>query len=674
MDCSRSQGALSERMDGEHLSPRVTAALDQHLAGCSTCRAFEQRSYRLREQARFAIAPAVPDLVGPIMAAVERESQVRAPARTGMRVMRTTGERQLRRPLFRTLAPAVAALLVGAIAGSLLVGGPFPEPGGRSAIAAAAVTRGVASAASKLSAYQANFQITEYHFSTDVPVRELSMNVWFEAPERFRLDIADHTSYPDTGFTPTDLSLVVNGPTWYSSGPAPCQFSRCPQKQTVITHRVPFSSTTPAPTDLVLPVTTLADANQLTVLGLGTVLGRNAVEVQLPFERARALFPFLDLGGSWRPFFPNDRVVLWLDASSWFPLRWSVYPASGLERDQWALRFGLPEEPSKSAIFEVSALSVDERVPTPGTFTIPHVKTATDAGATVIDLADASKQTGFAPVIPGTVEGLDLYRVVLPPAEEQPTADETLITYSKGLSWLKVGETRSWSQDAFFGPVGFHAKQVALPNGGIAYYEPASADHGRRLSIHSAGVDLYVETNLSRQDLLGVAGSLPARGIEIPESWRVRVAPGGVTERVSLAEAAAQLPFPLLEPHHLPAGYDLASAELVRVRDRLGVNVYFQQSDADLGSGPIRFHAEAGQELPPASAASQSAIEVLGTQGRWTPDRGQLEWVKDGVYYSLDGPGLGLEDLLAVAASMGPLDSLDSGAAPSPSATAGAGS
>ena len=253
-------------MDGEHLSPRVTAALDQHLAGCSTCRAFEQRSYRLREQARFAIAPAVPDLVGPIMAAVERESQVRAPARTGMRVMRTTGERQLRRPLFRTLAPAVAALLVGAIAGSLLVGGPFPEPGGRSAIAAAAVTRGVASAASKLSAYQANFQITEYHFSTDVPVRELSMNVWFEAPERFRLDIADHTSYPDAGFTPTDLSLVVNGPTWYSSGPAPCQFSRCPQKQTVITHRVPFSSTAPAPTDLILPITSLADARTITRL------------------------------------------------------------------------------------------------------------------------------------------------------------------------------------------------------------------------------------------------------------------------------------------------------------------------------------------------------------------------------------------------------------------------
>jgi hypothetical protein len=253
-------------------------------------------------------------------------------------------------------------------------------------------------------------------------------------------------------------------------------------------------------------------------------------------------------------------------------------------------------------------------------------------------------------------------------------ADETLITYSRGLSWLKVGETRSWSQDAFFGPVGFHAQQVALPNGGIAYYEPASIDHGRRLSIHSAGTDLYVETNLSREELLGVAGSLPIHGIEIPEAWRIRTAPGGVTERVSLAEAAARMPSTLLEPHQLPAGYGFASAELVRVQDRLGLNVYFQQSDAELGSGPIRFHAEAGRELPPASAASQSAVEVRGTEGRWTQDRGQLEWVEDGVYYSLDASGLGLEDLLAVAASMGPLDTVDAAVAPSPSAPARAGS
>lgn len=674
MDCSRWEAALSERMDGEHLAPRMTAALDQHLAGCANCRAFERAAFRVREQVRFGLAPTIPDLVEPIMTAIERESDRRPSVHSRLRVVRSPRELRRRRRLIATIAPAVAALLVGAIAGSLLVGGPFREPGGHAAVAAATVTRGVASAASELSAYQASFQITEYHFATDVPVRELSMNVWFEAPERFRLDVADHTSYPSADFTPTDLSLVVNGSTWYSSGPAPCQFAQCPQKQTLITHRVPFSSTAPAPTDLVLPVTTLADANQLTVLGLGTVLGHDAVEVQLPFERATALFPFLDLGGSWRPFFANDRVILWLDASSWFPLKWSVYPASGHERDQWALRFGLPEEPSKRAIFEVAAVSMDEHAPTSGTFKVPDVTSAIDAGATVVDLADASKRTGFTPITPSIVGGLDLYRVVLPPAEEQRTADETLITYSKGLSWLKVGETRSWNQDAFFGPVGSHALQVSLPNGGVAYYEPATVDHGRRVSIHSPDADLYVETNLSREELLGVAGSLPVRGIQIPDAWRVRTAPGGVTERVSLAGAADRLPFVLQQPTRLPAGYAFASAELVRLQDQLSVNVYFQQSDAELGSGPIRLHAEVGRDLPPASAASQSAVEVRGTEGRWTPDRGQLEWVQGGVYYSLDGSGLGLEDLLAVATSMEPFPTPETGSSVSPPVTAGAGS
>jgi hypothetical protein len=154
----------------------------------------------------------------------------------------------------------------------------------------------------------------------------------------------------------------------------------------------------------------------------------------------------------------------------------------------------------------------------------------------------------------------------------------------------------------------------------------------------------------------------------------VRSAPGGVTERVSLADAADQLPFVLEQPTRLPAGYGFASAELVRLQDRLGVNVYFQQADAELGSGPIRLHAEVGRNLPPASSASQSAVEVRGTEGRWTPDRGQLEWVQDGVYYSLDASGLGLEDLLAVAASMEPLPTLDAGSSPSAPVAVGAGS
>jgi hypothetical protein len=65
-------------------------------------------------------------------------------------------------------------------------------------------------------------------------------------------------------------------------------------------------------------------------------------------------------------------------------------------------------------------------------------------------------------------------------------------------------------------------------------------------------------------------------------------------------------------------------------------------------------HVEPADALPPASSARQRGVEVAGVTGRWTPSRSQLEWVADGLYRSLDGPGFTLRELLAVAASIPP--------------------
>ncbi len=204
--------------------------------------------------------------------------------------------------------------------------------------------------------------------------------------------------------------------------------------------------------------------------------------------------------------------------------------------------------------------------------------------------------------------------------------------------------------------MGLQAQEVSLANGGVAYYEPATADHGRRLSIHAVGTDLYLETNLPRDQLLDVAGSLPVTGLPIPAAWAVRRSPEGVTERVTLAQAAAEMPFTILLPasEALPAGYEVASAEIVRLQEDTALNVYFQQQDTDLGTGPIRLHEEVAKKLPPASSAAQSEVEVRGVIGRWTSDRNQLEWVEQGVYLSLDAGSLSLAGLLAVAASLEP--------------------
>ena len=57
--------------------------------------------------------------------------------------------------------------------------------------------------------------------------------------------------------------------------------------------------------------------------------------------------------------------------------------------------------------------------------------------------------------------------------------------------------------------------------------------------------------------------------------------------------------------------------------------------------------------LPPATSADQSVVAVGDARGRYTPDRAQLEWIRAGVYHSLDAPGLELPELVAIAGSIG---------------------
>ena len=646
MNHEQAERLLSARIDGERLSSRQAVALEHHLASCAECRAFERGAYRLREAARFEVAPAVPDLVDEVMASVRTEA---TPA--GLRVVRPA--RLPRRRLLPRLAPIAAALLVGVLIGSLVVGGPWQRSETGSALAAAEIADGISAAAARLDAYQATFLIDESNLSPDVPERELTMRVWFHAPERFRLDVVDHTDYP-TRTTPTDLRLVVDGSRWYASGPAPCPTAECPQRESVVRNRLPFSTTTSMPTDLVLPISTLADADRLTVLGRGTVLGRPAVQVEVPFERARPLFPFLSIaggsiGGDWRPFFPNDRVRIWLDERNWFPLKWAVYPATGAERDAWALRFGLPDEPSLRPVFTVTALDVSTRTPAAGVFRIPASASWQDQGARNVALSDVSGDVGFEPVAPNAVGGLDRYRVVVPTDD---TA-RSLIAYADGLAFVNLGETRTWAGTAPFGPVGLQAEEVPLAGGGVAYYEPSTDEHGRRLSIHAAGTDLYLESNLPRPALLAAAADLPVQGLPMPDAWRVHRIGGATVERVSLETARSAVPFPVELPRTLPDGFGLASVELVDAWHGNGLTLYFRDLDADAGIGTIRLHLEPAQALPPATSAMQSAVIVGDAHGRYTPDRSELEWIRSGVYHSLDAPGLELPELVAIAASIG---------------------
>jgi hypothetical protein len=507
------------------------------------------------------------------------------------------------------------------------------------------VIRGVRAAAHRVEAYHATFAITE-HGLPSVPDRSLDAELWFRAPSGYRLQVRDHSAYPDLTWTPTDLTYIEDGTATLRSGPSGCPSTLppaiCPPTRSVVEVRTPFSAAAPAVADLVVPLDVLANDRGITVMRTGTVLGRPAVQVELSFDRAEPLFPFLRMGGNWRPFYGGDRVELWVDAQDWSPLRWTVYPADDPARADWELRFGLPEEPPGRPILDVTATESDRGVPPADLFTV-HGASAN------VPVAHVADQAGFHPVTPTATADLALTAAAVPRAGDG--GSQTLLTYSDGLAYLRVGERRDWGSRSLFGPVGQDAQEVRL-GGGVAYYEPAGGDLGRRLAIHTPSTNLYLETNLSREDLLKVAASMPVEGQALPYTWRVDRTTNGRTEQLSLSAAQRLASFTFAPPTALPDGYVLASVERTVTGGTDGVTLGFRQADSDLGGAPIRLYLEPAAALPPAASAEQSVADVGGAVGRWTPSQSRLEWVAGGVYRSLDGPGVDRRTLTALAASV----------------------
>ncbi len=641
MNCERAQIELSAWMDGEPAG-RSAAAVDEHAAGCPSCKAFLAGSARVRTAVRIRPAEPVPDLVGPIMARVAAEP--RAPRRLRRLPALARHHRA------RGLTPVVAAAIAGIMAGSVVVGGPWQGPSNRP-IAAAAVVLDVQHAAPLLDAFAGTFAITERGFSASVPVRHLRMDVAFRAPQRFRMDVHDLTTYTSSSWTPNDLTFISDGASTYRSGPTGCPASLpaggCPPTRTTITRASAYSAQAPAPADLVLPLTTFSSADGIDVLGAGRIAGHQAIEVRLTFARAQPLFPFLDLGGNWRPFFDQDRVDLWLDRSSWFPLRYSVYPSTDPARRAWELRFGMPVEASTASILDVQLTSFEQQPPDPALFTAPGWSQP-DA----MPLAAFPDRVGYLPVTFTSPGNLQLSSAVVPPRDD-PNAPRSVLLYTDGMSYVRLGERPNWGGPTVFGPVGDAAQQVGLSSGGVAYYEPASDGLGRRLAIHTSGTNLFLESNLPRAQLLQLAASLPIRGQPLPNAWTMVSGSGISIEQVAPADALARSPVPLELPATLPAGYVLASASIVSGQaGPTAVNFVFRQRETDTAGGPLVLHVQMADALPPASSAHQLLVDLNGISARWTQDREQLEWIRDGAYVSLQGP-LGLDAMLQLAWQVG---------------------
>jgi hypothetical protein len=641
VNCDRAQPVLSARMDGERVAQRDAEAAARHAATCPRCAAFADGAMRVRTAVRIRPAEPVPDLVGSIMSAVARD----AAGRGRLRVLRPASRASPRHLRRRALAPVAAAAIAGVVAGSVLVGGPWQRPTDRP-IAAAAVVREVRMAAPRIEAFQGTYAIVERGFFPSIPERRFQMEVGFRSPQRFRLEVRDRTEYPSRSWTPNDLTYVEGPAATYLSGPSGCPAdlapSICPPTRTSVTEVSSFSTAAPLSGEVILPLATFASPRGFEVVDRRAVEGREVLRVALSFDRASAMFPFLRVGGSWRPVFDRDRVVLTLDARSWQPVRWVVTPSGSPDRRGWELRFGLPQEEPGTAILDVWLVSSSDRPPDRSAFAIPG-----DVAPAVGSLEAAAARLGHVPAVPAETGSLELVSVVLP-ARTAPSTPSSVAVFADGLDYLRVGERRGWRGPGPFGPLDAEAELVRLPGGGVAYYEPAGEGFGRRLALHTDEADLYLETNLPRGRLLEIAASLPGRGRALPAGWLDRSADGIDVERVPLRVALRAAGLQAVAGR-LPGGYRIVSAEVSSLRGATtGVTLHLRQSEMDVAGEPLVLRVEPAATLPRASSGSLQTVGLVSGEARWSPGRSVLEWVHRGAYHSLQGP-LQLARLVEVA-------------------------
>ncbi|HEY1332362.1 MAG TPA: hypothetical protein VGH10_12940 [Actinomycetota bacterium] len=644
MRCEAAELALSIAMD-ESLRP--AADVDEHVRDCPRCRAFSSGAWRVRERVRVGVAPSVPDLVPSIMAAVREQVPPRLRPHRGAR------RQQNGRTGWRS-AVAVAAA-VGVIAGFVVARGLGPAGGPGPAALASDIPSHLVQAARTLQGYRATFVVTERDWTARVPLRTFVASVSFRAPEDFRVTVRDTTRYPPGRWPRNDLSLVTNGREWQATGPDPCppsSLAACAVARPVtriVSGRPPFDAATMMPSDVIVPMTVLAAQDRVAVEGVGTVAGRPAVEVSMAYQDAAPLFQYLQFLGSWRPFFPQDRVLLWLDDRTWFPLRYEVRPAAGSERQLWAAQAGLPRERPGRPIFFAQVRGVlSTLAPPANAFAIRTSKGAAVSREGFRDLP-ASRAGG---PLPADTEGLTLERAGLFARTAQRPYRETIAAYSRGLAWMTVTRVTGWHQHRLFG-VGEFAQQMAPTTGSVGYYEPASAGQPRRIALHTRAGELVVATNLPRAALLRIAASLPLPGRAAPAAWFVhRWAGGVVVDGLTPAAAAGRMPFDVQLPVSLPAGYAAAAAQIVRTPAVHGVTIVYRRAAAELDGVGLQLYEASGQSLPPPMGVGVETVRVGGATARWSPDLHLLEWVQGGVYRSLNGPGFGLNDLVRIAASM----------------------
>jgi hypothetical protein len=646
VSCDQARVEVSLAADGELGGDRA-GPLAAHLAACSACAAFQARLATIRQQLRFEPVGAVPDVAPRVLAAVRHrappgsegsgEPQGGAPVdREGSGEPQggaSVGRGRARRG--RGVLQVAAAFLVGAVVGATFVGLGGRRP---AQVALADLPARVVAAQRTLTSLAAEVSLVERNWHPDVPERVLAGRLRYRAPESLALRLTDRTGYPSAAWVRNDVTLVVTGNRWWTRGPRGCPVEAQPActprtpRARLVERREPFADATPVPLDLVTPVRSFTPAAAPAPLGTGRVGGRAAEGVATTAAQVAPLLAGLAPAGNLRAFHPSDPAELWLDEEALIPLALRVTVAGGGERQRWAAARGYPDRPGQ-VVLELTLRGVTLNRPLEaGAFPPPPAGAgAEDAGFRDRPAAGTTASAGGIVLEPAWLPaGFRLYRSGSVGGARGPRV--TVRTWTDGRAWVKVRATGDWPGGRLFGDLGPLVRPLAL-GAGVAY----ASEDGGRVAVHGDAVDLVVGGSLAPSELARVAAGLPVAGRPVPGAWAE-----AATATLPQAQAASPR---LLRPRD-PAGF---APPAVRVDGEVVTLAY-----AGPGSRGFLLVQAPGTRLTPPLDADARGVGVRGSDGRWSAERGQLEWVEAGRTLDLRSATLSLEELLAIAASLEP--------------------
>jgi hypothetical protein len=160
-------------------------------------------------------------------------------------------------------------------------------------------------------------------------------------------------------------------------------------------------------------------------------------------------------------------------------------------------------------------------------------------------------------------------------------------------------------------------------------------EHGDRIALHGDGIDLVLVGSLPTEALLSVAESIDVTGRPVPRTW-AEAASSSVDDARSAVDGLL-----------LPVDLEGFGTPAIRVDTGIAILSY-----TGPGNRAFLLTQAVDSELSPPLEANMRGVTVRGIDGRYSPDRGLLEWVEGNLTIGLTSTTLALDELVGIAESL----------------------